>query len=99
MFNKNVAVKALKQSTIDDAEYFGTLEKSGGRSSALMKEGGILEFFLKYLEVVTGVVGFLLGSGITLTVQRFRQGNNASYSDQSNSRVGGDQAGRDINKS
>ncbi|ESX97711.1 hypothetical protein X755_19140 [Mesorhizobium sp. LNJC405B00] len=51
------------------------------------------------MEIVTGVIGFLLGCGFTLTVQKFRQGKNSSYSDQRSSRVGGDQAGRDIHKS
>lgn len=58
-----------------------------------------MENLSDYLEIVTGVIGFLLGCGVTLTVQKFRQGNNSSYSDQRNSRVGGDQAGRDIHKS
>lgn len=57
-----------------------------------------MENFADYVDAVSGVVGFLLGCGATLTVQKFRQGRNSSYSDQRGSQVGGDQAGRDIHK-
>ena len=57
-----------------------------------------MENWSEYMELISGVIGFVLGSGVTLTVQKFRQGNNSSYSDQRSSRVGGDQAGRDIHK-
>lgn len=52
----------------------------------------------EYLEVVWGIIGFVLGCGATITFQKLRQGTNATYSNQSNSRVKGDQAGRDIRK-
>jgi hypothetical protein len=58
-----------------------------------------LDIIQEYLEFITAIIGFIAGCGVTLTVQKFRQGSNSSYSDQRNSRVGGDQAGRDIRKS
>ncbi|EIM26829.1 hypothetical protein MicloDRAFT_00033790 [Microvirga lotononidis] len=57
-----------------------------------------MEHLKEYIEWITGVLGFLLGSGFTLAFQRIRQGQNANFADQRTSRVGGDQAGRDIKK-
>ena len=52
----------------------------------------------QYAELITGILGFVAGSGFTLAVQKIRQGQNANFSDQRKSTVGGDQAGRDIKK-
>ncbi len=63
-------------------------------------QGGInvMEHVKEYMEWITGVLGFILGSGFTMAIQRVRQGHNANFADQRNSKVGGDQAGRDIKK-
>jgi hypothetical protein len=53
---------------------------------------------LEWANLVSSVVGFLLGCGVTLSVQRLRLGKGATFSDQRNSKVGGDQVGRDLMK-
>lgn len=57
-----------------------------------------MDIIKQYFDVFSTVIGFLLGCGVTLSVQRLRQGRNANFSDQRNSHVGGDQAGRDLKK-
>lgn len=57
-----------------------------------------MKFINEYWDLISGAIGFLLGSGVTLTFQRLRQGSNANFADQNRSTVGGDQAGRDIKK-
>lgn len=52
----------------------------------------------EYVDLISALIGFLVGCGVTMTVQRLRQGRNANYADQRNSKVSGDQAGRDIKK-
>jgi len=52
----------------------------------------------EYVDLISGAIGFLLGCGVTVTVQKLRQGDNATFADQRNSVVSGDQAGRDISK-
>lgn len=52
----------------------------------------------EYSEIFTGLVGFVLGSGVTLAMQKVRIGKSGNFADQRKSTVTGDQAGRDISK-
>jgi hypothetical protein len=57
-----------------------------------------MDLIKQYIDLFSAAIGFLLGCGVTLTVQRLRLGKNANFSDQRGSHVGGDQAGRDLKK-
>lgn len=46
-------------------------------------------------EIISGIVGALLGAGITFRVMKNRLGKNASQVNQSAARAGGDVVGRD----
>jgi hypothetical protein len=48
-------------------------------------------------EIISGIVGVLLGAGITFQVTKNRLGKNASQVNQSAARAGGDVVGRDKN--
>lgn len=55
-----------------------------------------MELISQYSEILAGILGFVIGCGVTVTVQRLRLGTNSTLSNQSGSSVKGDQAGRDI---
>ncbi len=64
----------------------------------LQRWGDSMDLIKQYIDLLSAAIGFLLGCGITFTVQRLRLGKNANFSDQRGSHVGGDQAGRDLKK-
>ena len=57
-----------------------------------------MDLVREWVNLISGAIGFLLGCGVTMSVQRLRQGRGAAFADQRNSKVGGDQAGRDLIK-
>lgn len=56
------------------------------------------ELWAEYSEIITGILGFIFGCGVTITVTKLRQGTNANYANQSRSTVGRDQVGRDARR-
>jgi len=51
----------------------------------------------EWVNWIYGIVGFVLGSGSTFLYQKTINKNNNTKSDQQDSNVGGNQAGRDVN--
>jgi len=57
-----------------------------------------MEDLSKYVDLISGIIGFILGIGATVTFQKITVGKKGTMSDQRGSTVGRDQAGRDINR-
>jgi hypothetical protein len=58
-----------------------------------------MEVFGHYFDLVSGVIGAFIGTGVTIAINKYSLGKKSTFSNQSGSTVGGDQVGRDkINK-
>lgn len=54
-----------------------------------------MELLGHYFDLMSGLIGAVIGAGITITVSKYSLGKRSTFSNQSGSQVGGDQVGRD----